>query len=35
MQTIWKEKEIGKVLGGYLEKATISIYKIDLLVVRN
>lgn len=35
MQTIWKEKEIGKVLGGYLEKASISIYKIDLLVVRN
>lgn len=35
METIWREKDIGKVLGGYLENATISIYNTNYVVVRN
>lgn len=33
MKTYWKEKYIGKVLGGFLEDKNISIYKTDYIVV--
>ena len=33
MKTYWKEKHIGKVLGGFLENNNINIYKTDYIVV--